>query len=66
MTREWTHIHGPSHQPCCIKKIYGSIATVYVDEYPISIMWGKQEYANTIIVKLDDLKELAAIKNTER
>jgi hypothetical protein len=29
-------------------------------------MWGKQEYANTIIVKLDDLKELAAIKNTER
>ena len=48
-----------------IKKVYNSIATCFVDPYPISIMWGKQEYANTIIVKLDDLKELAAIKNPE-
>lgn len=55
MKREWTHIHGPSHQPCCIKKVYGSIATVYVEEYPISSTWGKEEWHDTIIVKLSDL-----------
>ena len=60
-----THIHMPSRRDVKIKKVYNSIATCFVDPYPISIMWGKQEYANTIIVKLDDLKELAAIKNPE-
>lgn len=58
MKREWTHIHGPSHQPCCIKRVYGSIATVYVDEYPISITWGKEEWHDTIIVKVEDLKPI--------
>ena len=60
-----THIHIPSGREVKIKKLYDSIAVCLVDPYPISIMWGKQEYANTIIVKLDDLKELAAIKNTD-
>ena len=60
-----THIHMPAGQDVKIKKVYNSIATCFVDPYPISIKWGKQEYANTIIVELDDLKELAAIKNTD-
>ena len=55
MKREWTHIHSPSLQPCCIKRVYGSIATVYVDEYPISMTWGKEEWHDVIIVKLSDL-----------
>ena len=55
MKPEFTHTHTPSHQPCRIKKVYGSIATVYVDEYPISITWGKEEWHDTIIVKLSDL-----------
>ena len=61
-----THIHIPSKQEVKIKKVYGSIVTCFVDPYPISITWGKEEYANTIIVKLDDLKEIAAIKSTEQ
>ena len=50
-----THIHMPSGQDVKIKKVYNSIATCFVDPYPISIMWGKEEYANTIIVKVEDL-----------
>lgn len=61
-----THIHTPSRRKVKIKKVYDSIAVCLVDPYPISIMWGKEEYANTIIVKLDDLKEIAAIKSTEQ
>lgn len=61
-----THIHVPSGREVKIKKVYDSIVTCFVDPYPISIMWGKEEYANTIIVKLDDLKEIAAIKSTEQ
>jgi len=55
MNRDFTHIHIPSRQICRIKKIYGTIATAYVEPYPISIVWGKQEYSDTIIVKLSDL-----------
>jgi hypothetical protein len=53
---EYTHIHKPSNQKCRIKKVYGSIATVYVEPYPICIMWGKAEYSDTIIVKVEDLE----------
>jgi len=53
---DFTHIHIPSNTKCRIKKIYGDIATVFVDIYPISITWGKVEYHDTIIVKVADLK----------
>ena len=66
MTREFTHIHVPSGQPCCIKKVYGPIATVYVEEYPISITWGKEEWHDTIIVKLSDLTPIKNGINYEK
>ena len=50
-----THIHEPSKQRVRIKKTYGHIATCYVDPYPIVITWGKEEYCDTIICKLNDL-----------
>ena len=53
-----THIHEPSHTYCRIKKVYGSVATVYVDEFPISILWGKKEYSDTMIVNVRDLKPI--------
>ena len=52
----FTHIHKPTNTECSIKKIYDTIATVYVEPYPICIVWGKEEYHNTIIVKLSDLE----------
>jgi hypothetical protein len=53
-----THIHMPSRQEVKIKKAYDSIAVCFVDPYPISLMWGKEEYSNTIIVKINDLKPI--------
>jgi len=53
-----THIHVPSRQRGRVKKIYGSIATFFVDPYPISITWGKEEWHDTIIVKVEDLKPI--------
>lgn len=50
-----TYIHTPSGLKVRIKRIYGSIATCYVDPYPISIIWGQEEYSNTIICKIKDL-----------
>ena len=53
-----THIHIPSGREVKIKKAYNSIAVCIVDPYPISFTWGKEEYANTIIVKVEDLKSI--------
>ena len=61
-----THIHMPSGQDVKIKKVYNSIATCFVDPYPISIMWGKEEYANTIIVKVEDLTPIKMKLKFER
>jgi hypothetical protein len=52
---EFTHVHLPSKQKVKLKKDYGSISVIYVEPYPISIVWGKKEYCNTIICKNEDL-----------
>lgn len=53
--KDATHIHKPSKQEVTIKKIYGSVATCFVEPYPICVTWGKKEYCNTIICKIEDL-----------
>jgi hypothetical protein len=50
-----THVHILSGQKVRIKKIYGNVATCYVEPYPISIVWGKEEYSDTIICNLKNL-----------
>lgn len=52
---DFTHIHTPSGRLCRVKKIYGDIAVVYVEPYPIQ-WWGKTDYYNTIIVKVNELQ----------
>jgi hypothetical protein len=64
--KDATHIHIPSGQSVRIKKVYGDVATCYVEPYPISITWGKEEYSDSIIVKTQDLKLINNPKTTER
>ena len=53
-----SYIHIPSGRICRLKKNYGYVSTVFVEPFPISIMWGKEEYSDTIIVKTADLKPI--------
>lgn len=53
---DWTHTHRLTGEKLRIKKLYGSVASCYVEvPFVYSQMWGKEEFTDTIICSIDNL-----------
>lgn len=53
---DFTHIHRLTGEKLRIKKLYGSVASCYVETpFAYSQVWGKEEFTDTIVCNTDNL-----------